>query len=122
MQSIYNNWINIKISRRSVEDVLKIINKNASYSNQYLATKPDEFLFDEFKNITFKNISFKYAKNSSLIFNNINLVIQRGSYIGLAGGSGKGKSTLLDILLGLQIPTGGELIVNNKNIFENLFF
>lgn len=122
MQSIYNNWINIKVYRRSVEDVLKIINKNASYSNQYLSTKPDEFLFDKFKNITFKNISFKYAKNSELIFNNINLVIQRGAYIGLAGGSGQGKSTLLDILLGLQIPTSGELIVNNKNIFENLFF
>ena len=73
------------------------------------------------KNITFKNISFKYAKNSSLIFNNINLVIQRGSYR-FSRRIRKGKSTLLDILLGLQIPTGGELIVNNKNIFENLFF
>lgn len=121
MQIIYNGWINIKVNKNSVKDVLDIINENLAYSNKYLNVKSNKNLFSNFKKISLENISYKYANKSDFVLKNINLEIKRGTYIGIAGGSGAGKSTLLDILLGLQRPDFGFLKVDEKDINKRLF-
>ena len=61
-----------------------------------------------FKNkIHFKSIGFKYLKDSPLILENINLEINKGEKIGIIGPTGEGKSTFIDILMGLLKPTYG---------------
>mgnify|MGYP001425551202 CR=1 FL=1 len=120
MQLIYNGWVNVKLNKKSVEDVIEIINNKIKYSDRFLNTNGRENLFQNFQQISFKNISFKYLREKRLILNNINFKINRGDYIGIAGGSGAGKSTLINILLGLQIPNNGELLIDKKNIFQSL--
>ena len=72
------------------------------------------------KRINFKNISFTYnLKNNNednYILKDINLEIYRGSKIGIVGVSGSGKSTFLDVLMGLLAPTNGFISVDDKDI------
>jgi len=57
--------------------------------------------------VEIKNIAFSYEKHE--IFKDVNFVIHRGDYLGLVGGNGSGKTTLLKIILGLLLPTTGNI-------------
>jgi len=61
-----------------------------------------------------KNVSFSYPKTTKKILNNFSIKIKKGDKIGIIGESGKGKTTLLNIILGLIRPTSGELLVDNQ--------
>lgn len=50
--------------------------------------------------------------------NNIDLEVNKGEFLGIMGASGAGKSTLLNILSTIDIPSGGTIHVNNKNILN----
>lgn len=68
-----------------------------------------------FHDIEFKNVSFHYSKESPVL-KNINLQIKRGQVIALVGESGSGKSTIVNLLERFYEPTGGEILVDGKNI------
>ena len=69
----------------------------------------------EFKDhILIKNLQYSYLNSSKRVLNKINLNIDKGSAIGIIGSSGEGKSTLVNILIGLLNPTKGEIKVDNK--------
>lgn len=70
------------------------------------------------ENIIFDNVSFGYTTDKA-IFKNINLKISRGEKIGIVGKSGSGKTTFVDILCGLINPTTGNVLYNQKNIYNN---
>ena len=67
-----------------------------------------------------KNISFKYSDTDPFIVRNINLNIKNGTTIGLIGESGIGKTTLINIILGLMRPTSGSVCIDGVDIFENI--
>lgn len=62
-----------------------------------------------------KNIEYKF-KGGKLGLRNINIREEGGKLIGIMGGSGAGKSTLLNVLNGVEIPSGGQVLINGKNI------
>ncbi|HEX4849263.1 MAG TPA: ABC transporter ATP-binding protein, partial [Puia sp.] len=62
--------------------------------------------------VRFEDIAFRY--NHYTIFNNINFNIERGDFLGIAGDSGKGKTTILNLLLGFLSPTAGKILINDK--------
>tara|TARA_B100001093_G_C26856751_1_gene1027808 strand:- start:676 stop:2427 length:1752 start_codon:yes stop_codon:yes gene_type:complete len=70
------------------------------------------FLFK--KNIKFKNIVFSYEEKNQKIFNNLNLNINKGEFLGIIGNSGSGKSTLINILTGLLKPKSGEVLIDDQ--------
>ena len=55
-----------------------------------------------------------------LIFDKVNFDITKGKLIGITGSSGSGKSTIVDIILGLLKPDEGHVLVDGTNIHENL--
>lgn len=65
------------------------------------------------KNIKLKSIEFGY-KNNDLVFEDLDLNIDKGEKIALIGESGSGKTTLLDILTGFVNPSKGQIIVDDK--------
>ena len=68
------------------------------------------------KNIQFKDLTFAYGNKKSNVLKGLNLNITVGSSIGIIGGSGEGKTTLLDVLIGLLEPTKGSLFIDDKEI------
>jgi ABC-type multidrug transport system fused ATPase/permease subunit len=68
-----------------------------------------------FKNkIEFKNVHF-YFNERNKILNGINFVIEKGKTIGIIGESGSGKSTFVDLLIGLHKPKTGEIIIDGNS-------
>ena len=70
------------------------------------------------KVIEIRYISWKYAEDKPYVLDKLNLTISKGESIALIGESGAGKTTLVDILLGLFNPQEGEILVDGKNIFS----
>ena len=99
-----------------VMDQLLISLKN---SEKNIPQKDFEFI-KFIEKIEFKNLSFNYPNKPSKIFNDLNLTIKKGEKVGIIGRTGAGKSTLIDILLGFLKPTNGEVLVDNKEISQNL--
>ncbi len=80
--------------------------------------KEDSSLLKE--KIEVKNLDFKYDSDQELILKNISLTIPQGHAIGLVGATGSGKTTLVDLILGLLKPTSGQIEVDRKDIFKHL--
>lgn len=68
------------------------------------------------KNIRFEGLSFTYSNKKPNVLKGLNLNIAVGSSIGIIGGSGEGKTTLLDVLIGLLVPTKGRLFIDDIEI------
>ena len=71
-----------------------------------------------FKNIKIENVSFGYTNKN--VIEGLSLSIDKGQTIGIIGSSGEGKSTLINLILGLLKPNRGNILVDDVNIFENL--
>jgi len=67
--------------------------------------------------IYFENISLSFSEK--IIFKNLNIEIKQGENICLSGPSGKGKSTLLNLLQGYVLPNEGKITVNGKVIGDS---
>lgn len=65
------------------------------------------------KTLEFRGVGFQYPGSGKLALNNISFNIERGEKLAIIGLSGSGKSTFLDVLLGLVSPTQGEIIVDS---------
>ncbi len=72
---------------------------------------------EEFNELVISALNFSYDLNSKQVLQNINLNIQKGDVIGLIGESGVGKSTFVDLILGINQPNSGTLLFNGKDIF-----
>jgi ATP-binding cassette, subfamily B, bacterial PglK len=72
------------------------------------------------KNIELLDLSYCYPKTSSKVLNNTNLLIHKGDSVGFIGASGEGKSTMIDIVLGLLGPTKGKVLVDQVDIQSNM--
>ena len=70
--------------------------------------------------IELKNIAYHYPDSEKLVLSDVGFSIKRGETVALIGSSGAGKTTLADILLGLLQPVRGTILVDGKDIYENM--
>lgn len=82
--------------------------------------KKDVELWHLESSIKLNEISYAYAGTDKNILENVNLTIHKGETVALIGSSGAGKTTLADVFLGLLIPQNGAILVDGKNIYENM--
>ncbi len=61
--------------------------------------------------IELKNLSFSYDKEQSAL-DDVSLTIEKGEYVSIVGHNGSGKSTLAKLLVGLLVPSGGDIFIN----------
>ena len=71
------------------------------------------------ENITLKNIEYQYPNSSRIVLQDINLTIPINSTAGFVGSTGSGKTTTIDLILGLLEPQKGTLEVDGKVINKN---
>ena len=73
---------------------------------------------DENPAIEFKNVAYKYPGSEEEIIKDINFKLEKGKTTAIIGGTGSGKSTILNLIPRLQDVTDGEILLNGKNIKE----
>jgi ATP-binding cassette subfamily C protein len=71
------------------------------------------------KEIVFENVSFSYPGGGELI-SNLSAVFRSGSITGIIGESGRGKTTLIDIIAGLQRPDSGRILIDDRPLDEGI--
>ena len=76
------------------------------------AQSPENTGFD--REIHFERVSFAYTTDGPTILHDVDLRIRRGDFIGICGPTGGGKSTLVDLLVGLLQPTSGTVSVDER--------
>lgn len=73
--------------------------------------------YEQFQDyIELKNVNFKYDER--YVLNDINLQIKRGQQVAFVGGSGSGKSTMLDLIIRFYDPSEGEILIDGINLRE----
>jgi ATP-binding cassette subfamily C protein len=68
------------------------------------------------KGVTFENVEFGYGDHR--VIDGLNLHIPAGEFVAVSGGSGVGKTTLADLLVGLHAPTSGRILVDGVPLQE----
>lgn len=95
----------------SVDVVLKILNEKAEDRRE-----SDHSKIELNEGIQLKNITFSYENAEDDLFKNANMDVKVGMAVGIMGPSGAGKTTIVDILLGLFKPQGGAVYADGINI------
>jgi len=116
IQQVYASITMIKGENDSFNDIINLLNQPLP---SYLFNQNQNLNFKD--NIEFKDLSFKYDDSSEWIFNNLNFKIRKGSRIGLVGTTGSGKSTFLDLCMGLLFPNKGSILVDDVQINSENF-
>jgi ABC-type multidrug transport system fused ATPase/permease subunit len=110
-QQIYSSLSNIRshmIAYKNIENDLKQIN-----SKKNIRSSPRSLTFN--KSIKFKSIKFSFD-NRNFFIKDMSFTLNKNKIISFIGESGSGKSTVLDIISGLQIPTNIEYFVDDKKL------
>lgn len=112
LQLCYSSWINIKGSHASMEDALNLMESSAPKIVQN--GKP--LSLGDAPSIELHNVSYRYSTNTPWVIKEINLSIPAGSKVGFIGQTGCGKTTLLDLIMGLLNPTVGRILINGVDL------
>lgn len=80
--------------------------------------KDNEWKFQD--KIEIKNVTYAYPDGDVNVIEHANFTIERGTTVAFVGASGAGKSTMVDILLGLLAPQYGKIYADGMNIYKNL--
>ncbi len=102
----------MNVSDNLVEDISEE-NVDMSYAKEASQKLPVT------KEISLKDITYAYPNTEKLIFDKADLTIKVGTSIGIVGGSGAGKTTIVDILLGLLNLKGGTIEADGVNVMEH---
>lgn len=107
-------FVMITISTESAERIVAVLNEKSSIVNP-------EYPIYEVANgdISFKNVSFKYFRKAErYALENINIDIKSGQTIGIVGGTGSSKSSLIQLISRLYDTTEGDVYVGDRNVKE----
>lgn len=68
--------------------------------------------------VSIEDLNFQFAKSDTPIINNFSMTVKKGEIVGIIGPSGSGKSTLLRLVSGLEEPTSGKIVIDNRTIVD----
>jgi ABC-type multidrug transport system fused ATPase/permease subunit len=115
LQQSYSSWASIASNIASLADVIELLDQ--PMQAQLLQPAPPPLLIQN--EILFNAVRFRYTSDGPWVLDGLNLTIFKGARVGIVGSTGSGKSTALDLLMGLLIPSEGELLVNGLPITGN---
>jgi len=113
LQQLYATWSSFRAGQAAFTDALNLLDQPV----KTIEIQSEPFIFKD--GLKLNNVSFRYLSDDTLVLDEVDLDIPLGSRVGIIGSTGSGKSTILDILMGLLQPTSGQLLVDNAVITEN---
>ncbi|HUH59528.1 MAG TPA: ABC transporter ATP-binding protein [Candidimonas sp.] len=113
MQQIYNGWAIVVGYQRVVDDVVHLLEQEIP--PEYFTPNIGRALPFE-KSIRLQNVYFRYAPQGRDVLRNLSLEIMKGNHVGFIGKTGSGKSTSLDLVMGLLEPTEGSVLIDGAEL------
>ncbi len=112
LQQVYGAWASIQGELASFEDVLELLSQPVIESLTNSRSSKLNFV----DQIQLRRLSYRYYTNAPWIIKDLDLTIKAGSCIGFIGVTGCGKSTLMDIIMGLLAPSSGAVLVDGVEV------
>ncbi len=118
-QNIYLSIANIKSGLPALNEIKEELkaSKEKPLANTIIKSAITENIIPK-NSIILKNIEFTYPGKTMPALTQLNMVIPAKKVVGIVGATGSGKSTAIDLILGLIQPASGELLVDNKAITQ----
>lgn len=113
MQIMYGSVITLRLNAPTVDAVYQDIN-NANNLAPLPQSKSKPLPITN--SIRFDAVRYKYPGTDTLGLNNIDLEIPKGTSMGIVGSTGAGKTTLVDVLLGLLDTDSGRVLVDGREL------
>jgi ABC-type multidrug transport system fused ATPase/permease subunit len=110
MQLVYGNWTLVLGNMGSAAAMLSVLEAPVIDDSRLPLPAPMPFE----REIRFRDVSFRYPAAQALVLQPFDLSIAKGARIGLIGRTGAGKSTLVDLLMGLLEPTSGSIEIDGQ--------
>ena len=112
MQQIYGSWATILGNQGNLNDALALIEQ--PLPEEALLAPPAPLDFQD--EIQFEDVFFRYTRDGPWVAHDLNLRVSKGTRVGFVGITGCGKSTTLDLLMGLLQPTSGRIVVDGLSL------
>ena len=112
LQQTYSSWTAIKAYKSEVESVLSNLKQPLPAGANGVAATPLKLQ----NNVSFENVYFAYSNEIPTVLNGLSFEIKKGERLGFIGTTGSGKSTTIDLLMGLLEPNSGIVLVDNIDI------
>lgn len=112
LQQAYAAWASIQGGQASLQDTLDLLDQPLPDYADQPAPEPIPFR----QQISLKQLSFRHSPQTPWVLKTIDLTIVKGARIGIIGATGSGKSTMLDIVMGLLQPSEGTLEIDGQII------
>ena len=112
MQQSYSSWASIVGNHASLSDVIALLDQPLPLG--VCLPEPVPLLFH--RTIRFDKVRFRYSNDGPWVLDDINFTILKGTRVGIVGRTGSGKSTALDLLMGLLDPSDGQILVDGQPI------
>jgi ATP-binding cassette, subfamily B, bacterial PglK len=112
LQQGYSAWTHLVGNIASTEGTVQLLEQ--SLADQALQTDISPLEFKQ--SIRLDNVCFRYSSDGPWVLYDLGLEITKGARVGFVGSTGSGKSTALDLLMGLLQPTEGEFLVDGQSL------
>jgi len=112
LQQIYSGWAVLKACNSAIHSVVEMLNQ--PLPPLVGVTKPLSLC----EGISLEAVHFQYGPDQPEVLQGLDLKIRRSERIGLIGSTGSGKSTTVDLLMGLLVPTAGRILVDGVDIHD----
>lgn len=114
VQKVYEGWAQTRNAKGSLEKVLELLAQPLSGGHSQVRAHPLALR----QGLRFEAVHFAYGPEMPEVLRGIDLEIRRGERIGIIGSTGSGKSTTLDLLMGLLLPTAGRILVDGEDLHD----
>ena len=120
VQQLISMYANLRYNMVSLKPIYNDLKELEEYNDLFIKDRKSENKLDLEQEIEIRNMSYRYPNSDEQALHDISITIPKNKAVAFVGSSGAGKTTIVDLILGLLEPEEGEILVDSVNIQQNL--